>query len=236
MMGRTFAARVQLLACLALPTGCKGNGPKPSEDTKPVVAVDSTQKSAFVYEPTLRKVVAPDIPVAVVMEVELPDSGELYILAAVARERPALELHHFETKDGIVQPDGADPVQPIRLAPDDEALANLGELRRTFNAPGSTRRRPIGLDVEAPGALVAELTQARQEFEQGSHQALATLLRGLSDAIVFERDAVPEALEALAGLGEFETTMHGERRAELVGAESTIVCHRRSGGWVVFDY
>lgn len=236
-MGRTHAPRVQLLvASLALAAGCKGERETPAEPDTPAETAQEAPGPTFVYEPTLRKVVPPDIAVSMVMEVELPGTGELYILAAVAREQPRLELHHFDTVEGIVQPDGEAPVQLVRVRADDVAFAELGTLRRRFNAPGSTRRRPVGLDVDSPGDLVDALTTAHAEFEGGSHEAIATIMRGYSDAIVFEQDAVPEAFAALRGLGEFETEMQGERRAKLVGKDGTVECHRQSGGWVVFSY
>lgn len=137
--------------------------------------------------------------------------------------------------EGILRLDRAD-------AP---ASERLDALRRFAATPGTAVIRPRGL-ADSPEALLDALARALREAQDPSTpadaraRAIATMLRGLDDPLVFERDAIPAVIPVFAAGPPTIAVSRpvGARRhhLETAGAEPVALeLTRLADGWVVSE-
>lgn len=181
-----------------------------------------------------------------VLELSRPRQRTVTILAAVLRagaEHVELERWTFAQS-----PDG----QSLQLVTGGEALvrlrpgprsAALTELRRDIAAPNVVLTRPVGLAADARATLdalskaFATLRDANAE-PRARVEATATVVRGLDDTVIFDRDAVGEVAEVLdPAPAQLELDALSERRARAklsyAGGTVMLELQRKSDGWAI---
>lgn len=146
-------------------------------------------------------------------------------------------------------PDG----QTLQLVEGGEALVRLrpgtrspklGELRRELATPRAVLTRPVGLSVDDPRAVLDMLATAFATLRDAKAEpkarlgAAATVVRGLDDAVIFERDAAWEVAELLLPMpAKVEVEVLAERRARAklthAGGTATLELQRKSEGWAI---
>jgi hypothetical protein len=235
-----------------------GEGPVPattpaSKDAPTDPDAGST-KTVWRFVPTLEQHLPAGAVGEPVLELSQPRQYQVVVLAAVLRagaEHVELERWTF-----VQNPDG----QTLRLVEGGEPLLRLRpgtrspklvDLRRELAAPRGVVTRPLGLADDPRGLLgalataFATLRDAKAE-PRARVSAAATVVRGLDDTLVFERDAIWEVAEVLAevlasGPTEVEVEMLAERRARArlpdpalgSGGMATLELQRKSDGWAI---
>lgn len=184
------------------------------------------------YGPALAGAVPAGQSAAPVLELADGLRGRARIVVAVAAgDAPVrLEVWDFSQNNerGVLARIG-DPVVLLDLHDADARLAAdaVAELRREIASPGNEAVRPLGLPGE-PTALPAELarlaaaTTGPGDAATRTH-ALAQLIRGLDDRLVWEEARLPELLRRLQ-TGAWtvgEATPIGARRMRLAATEGT---------------
>ncbi len=182
------------------------------------------------YTPALVASLPPGVRAEPVLELADGLRGRARIVVAVAKDDvPArLEVWEFSQNNqrGLLERVSQSPLLDLadadaRLDPD-----TLSGLRREMASPGSEVVRPLGLPGEA-AALPAELARLAAEATGSADaaartQALARLLRGLDDRLVWESARLPELLRRLrAGpwqLGQIDPL--GARRVKISASEA----------------
>lgn len=191
-----------------------------------------------------------------VVELSQPRQRRVVILAAVLRagaEHVEIERWTFtQSPDGqsLQLLDGGEPMLRLRPGPRNSKLVDL---RRELASPGVVLTRPAGLPADQPLALLEQLTTAITTLRDPKAEpgvrvsAAATLVRGLDDAVVFERDAIGELAAllappppALAPLpAGVEILSERRSRVKLLDAANTegppavLELQRKSDGWVI---
>jgi len=184
-----------------------------------------------------------------VLELSEPRQRSVVIVAAVLRsgtEHLELERWTFEQipnqEEGLRLVDAGKPI--ARLRPGGARPPELDALRRRIASPWVVLTRPVGVDVSDPGALVERLatafaTMRNLDAEPRSRvQALATIVRGLDDAVVLDRDGIGELSTVLIPAPrELSIQSQSKRRArvsfQVTGRSVTLELHRNAEGWVV---
>lgn len=246
--------RVHVLAlATSVLLGSSSCGGEPTQATRPEgaqpseAAASPEQASPWRFVPTLEQHLPAGAVAEPVLELSQPRQRAVVIVAAVLRakaEHVALERWTFTQS-----PDG----QSLQLVEGGEALLRLrpgprhpqlGELRRELAAPRVVLTRPLGLPATDARALLEQLVTAFATLHDAKAdprarvQAAATVVRGLDDGVVFERDAIWEvaALLAPAPAG-IEVEVLAERRARATlphaGATATLELQRKSNGWAI---
>jgi hypothetical protein len=231
-----------------------GEGPVPTTAPAPAHAPAdpeaSATKTAWRFVPTLEQHLPAGAVGEPVLELSQPRQYQVVVLAAVLRagaEHVELERWTF-----VQNPDG----QTLRLVEGGEPLLRLRpgtrspklvDLRRELAAPRGVVTRPLGLADDPRGLLgalataFATLRDAKAE-PRARVSAAATVMRGLDDTIVFERDAIWEVAEVLASApAEIEVEVLAERRARArlpdpaVGGDgmATLELQRKTDGWAI---
>lgn len=217
-------------------------GPEGPAD-RAAAAADTGAGTPFRFEPTLRAHAPAGAEIAPLVEISEPAAYQVRIVAAIQRpgEAPSIELSTFDMRNEreVLEPVGA-AVPILRVRADQPRAPELDELRRRYAAPGVEVRRPQGLpDADANavvGRLQAAATTVRDEA-QGARarvRALAELVQGTDDALVLQRDALPETMDALLAAGT-PTGLEqlSERRAVATTASHRLELARKREGWMV---
>jgi hypothetical protein len=242
--GRWAAA--WLLCASAPSSACAREQPEAAPEAKPTSAAGAEApqaESPFRFEPTLRSHVPAGAEIAPLFEISEPAAYQVRIVAAIERpgEPLAIELMTFDMRNEreVLEPKG-EPVTILRVRSDQPRAVELDELRRRHAAPGVEVRRPQGLPGADPMQAVARLQSAAAMIgdpnatARARVHALADLVHGLDDAIVLQRDALPETMELLLAIGP--ATGHeqaSERRAIVTTASHRLELARKRDGWTL---
>jgi hypothetical protein len=207
-------------------------------------------KTAWRFVPTLEQHLPAGAVGEPVLELSQPRQYQAVVLAAVLRagaEHVEVERWTFvQNPDGqsLRLVEGGEPM--LRLRPGTRS-PKLADLRRELAAPRGVVTRPLGLAEDPRGLLdalataFATLRDAKAE-PRARVRAAATVVRGLDDTVVFERDAIWEVGEVLASApAEVEVEVLAERRARArlpdpsVGGGGTVTLElqRKSDGWAI---
>jgi hypothetical protein len=251
-----------LTLLLALSWGCggastSGDGPGDAAATTARTPTEPDASGPWRFVPTLEQHLPAGAVGEPVLELSQPRQRTVVIVAAVLRagaEHVELERWTFaQGPDGqsLERVDGGEPILRLRPGPKNP---NLAVLRRELAAPGVVLTRPMGLPVDPPLALIEQLTLASltvrdpQAEPRARVRAAATLMRGLDDTVVFERDAIGELAMLLAppphgrGPRPAEVERLGERRARVtlhepaegaLGGTTVLELQRKSDGWAI---
>jgi hypothetical protein len=212
---------------------------KPSEPTPP----DPSEDAVWSYLPTLRQHAPADISMFPVMEIEEPNQARVELVVAAGRAHgPTLERWRFQAQppDSMVAP-VSDPVPVARIRSQDPGPAGRAELLSRMAAPGNTVRRVQGLTPKAEqllSRLVALAIAVRDPKGSPTSRAraLAELLQGVDDRIVFRSSRLPALIDLLAtSPAPGATVAEGTRRARTETAGHRFSLTRKSDGWVVSD-
>jgi hypothetical protein len=238
-------------ASVLAPVACGREESRPAKAAGPVAqepALGPVLRWRFL--PTLQASLPSGVTAVPIMEVGLPHRGKVRIMAAAFRpgqKTPLrVELLDFDQNNerDKLELEG-EPTSILRLDGAGSRSKELLPLRRQMAAPRSKVYRPLGLDVAGPAELVARLTTAAKTTRddtagaQDRAQALADLVRGLDDSIVFERDELYLALETF-GQGPWsieQDAAESARRHAVVatarGRSLKLGIVRTSGGWTL---
>lgn len=248
-----LAAAAWLGACDE--TKAPAPGPAPAAESK-ASAEQSAEPAAFRFVPTLEQHLPAGAVGVPVVELSQPRQRQVVILAAVLRagaEHVEIERWTFtQSADGqsLQLVDGGEAM--LRLRPG-ARNPKLADLRRELAAPRVVLTRPLGLPGDEPFAVLEQLTKAIGTLRDAKAEprarveAAATVMRGLDDAVVFERDAIAEVADLLvpappagpplpAGV-----EMLSERRARVklldpastAGPPAVLELQRKSDGWAI---
>ena len=189
----------------------------------------------------------PDTPFRIVVELSRGDQGLAWVVAATLTDgQPQLKVWTFEQHEKDVAPHG-DPKPLTRLRPGDPAPDEHPSFRRNLAAPGAVVHRPVGLAATDAKALVSTLAdQARiaadtTKTADDRVTAIAQIVQGLDDALVFERDELAEVVAFLADptLQIAEATSQSERRASVAvtsgGSPRTAQVWAKGEGWTLVE-
>jgi hypothetical protein len=236
--------------CVLASSACP-SGERPPSDRTAVqrkAPASGRRSDRWRFLPTLARAVAADVHAVPILELARPRLGQARIVAAVFRphSQPALrvEVFDFDQRTGRLELVGT-PTTILRLSGEAPRAAELAELRRQLAAPGSEVYRAIGHDTSGPSELFdrlcawAELVRDDRAHAGIRTEALAELVRGIDDPLVFERDEVYRVIDELAGRAwsiEHETAVAKRRRKLVVrrpGRTLELELARKSGGWAL---
>lgn len=198
---------------LACALGC-GVGEPPAAaalpaKADPAAAPTEHAQSPWRYLPTLRAAIPNDLTLQPILEVANPDQARLHIVAAVYRPglTPALRVEQFaftqHNETGALEPE-SDPVLVLRTERSQATPPAWEGLRRQVAAAQSQVTRPLGLPVADAAALLPALQSLAATARDPAAtprarvDALAELVRGLDDTLVFESNKLATTIDALA--------------------------------------
>lgn len=238
-----------LLLLLNAPPGC-GRASTPDEtEAKAPTKAPAEARDPWRFRPTLEQHLPGGAVAEPILELSLPRKQTVMVLAAVLREgSPTVDVERWtfeqtpgEETLGLVE--GGQPLLRLRPGP---RHSELGELRRSLATPRAVLTRPLGLGSD-PEATLRELTTALRTLRDPAGDgrarvhAAATVVRGLDDAVVLERDAIWE-LDALLDPPPHAIDVQtlSERRARatltLEGRTATVQLQRKTEGWAVVGW
>ncbi|MBX7077946.1 MAG: hypothetical protein K1X88_02090 [Nannocystaceae bacterium] len=210
----------------------------------------ATPTGPFRYAETVTKAIEPGARAALLLELAVGSKGRLRAVVAVAKERPAdpeepvtVELWTFDQRNeaGVLEPTG-EHIPLLRTSTRVPSRPSVSEFHRELATPGAEIHRELGVPGEDPQAVLATLADAAARTRAAGSDAatrvtaLAEVFRGLDDGMLFERDALGTALEALA-TGRWRAsavTSSSERRASVTtSGGDTLELLRKGDGWVV---
>lgn len=227
--------------------GC-GSEPAPRQpDPSPAASEPAAPASPWRFVPSLEAHLPAGAVAQTVLELSQPRRRAVVIVAAVLRadaEHVELERWTFtQSPDGesLVLVEGGEALVRLRPGP---RHPQLGDVRRDMAAPRVVLTRPVGLPADGPAALLEQLSTAigvlhdAKAEPRARVQAAATVVRGLDDAVVFERDAVWEVAELLdPAPAELAVEVLAERRARatvtLPHGTAMLELQRKSEGWAI---
>lgn len=237
-----------LAACSPSPPPA-GNAADTSTLAAPAQAPASPAPEPWRYAPALAASVPSGVRAAPVLELADGLQGRARVVVAVAQgSAPVrLELWDFSQNNerGVLERSGEPQLllDLHSLADADARLAAepVADLRREIASPGSETVRPLGLPGE-PADLPAELSRlAAASVGSGDAsvrtQALALLIRGLDDELVWTR--LPELLRRLRAAPWIagEVTELSPRRVRISAREAdrplTLELNRKQDRWVL---
>lgn len=242
-----------LVACGGEGTGGQDRpGPSTVGATAANTAPEATDETAsdatrWRFVPTLEQHLPPGAVGVPVLELSRPRQRTVTILAAVLRagaEHVELERWTFaQSPDGkeLELVTGGEALVRLRPGPRSAALT---ELRRDVAAPNVVLTRPVGLAatdaraaIDALSKAFATLRDAKAE-PRARVEATATVVRGLDDTVIFDRDAIWEVAELLDPAPaqiELEALSERRARAKLSHAAGTVMLElqRKSDGWAI---
>lgn len=229
------------LACAREPEGRFAQG----SDVAP-----AAPSGPFRYAETVTKAIEPGAHAELLLELAVGSKGRLRAVVAVAREHPStadepvsVELWTFDQRNeaGVLEPTG-ERVPLLRTSTRVPSRPAVGEFHRELATPGAEIHRHLGAAGEGPEAVLATLTDAAVRARASGSDtatraaAVAEVFRGLDDGLLFERDGLAAALEALAA-GRWRAsavTSASERRASVTTTGGdTLELLRKGDGWVV---
>jgi hypothetical protein len=191
------------------PSGC-GEGGAPATPAPPPPSAEAHTPGIWRYGAQMQRTMGAT-PFEIVLEVSSGARGRAWVVAAVQRTaaaRPAvtLEVWTFEQRQDDVEPVG-EPQVLVRARPTDPRPDAHDQLRRDLAAPGVVVHRPLGVDAKDATTLVEQLaaharTSVDPEADDAARvSALAELVRGLDDTLVFEHDRLAKVRDLLAAPG-----------------------------------
>lgn len=236
------------IALLITTVGCGNEAPvaTPATTTKSQSVADGWR-----YLPTLREAIPEGVTVETIAEVATPDQARMHVVAAVHRPNasPQLRIEEWaftQHNDKGVLATESDPVVVIRTEVSQPAPEALTDLRLRIAAPRAQVRRPVGLAVDGPAALLQRLAELatvardKQATPRARVEALATLVQGFDNAVVIESHGLAAAIDALAG-GKWKPLrvldVSDRRKLVSVGEDPVALVEvtKKSAGWVVTD-
>lgn len=218
------------LAALAL-VACSPPAPPSAQRpaAAPSSAAEEERATPWRTAEALAAALGPGVRAVPLLEVSDALHHSIHTAVAIARPGGApglqVELWRFTAPNPEDELRAIDEPQPLlRLRPGDPRAPALAQLRSVAAAPGNPMLRPRGLDCASPAALVARLADAAAIIVDESADAkarvdaLAELIRGLDDALVLDRDATHEVIDAFAGGAPEISTQNplGARRIRLL--------------------
>jgi hypothetical protein len=224
--------------------------PEAPGDPEPSSTDASPGAANWRFRETLDKSLPAGTTVEPIIEAAMPDAGQVRIVAATHRAEADLHLSIEVWTFDQSGPDGTlvlagEPRPILRLLDEGGTPDELKTLRRELAAPGTTVVRPVGIAAPDAGALVRELADAaRVVLDEDAEararvDAVATLVRGVDDAIVLERDGLGDVIETLAA-GAVEVSDEAQASTRRRSASVTIggrtwdvAMIKKGGGWVV---
>lgn len=242
------ARGTRLWAAIVL-AGCgePNDPPRQAEPSATAEDVGGRRTTPWRFVPTLDASLPAGAVGVPVIELSQPRQRTVVIVAAVLRAGARhVELERWGFSQGAdgESLDLATPGEPmVRLRPGTRS-PKLADLRRELAAPRVVLTRPVGLAPE-PRALVEALAAALATMHDASAsararvEAAATVVRGLDDAVLLERDAAWEVAEVLAPtpLPALEVEVLADRRARVLlphaGGTAVLELQRKSDGWVI---
>lgn len=231
----------------AMATAC-GNEPagRFAQETPPAPVADDD--SALRFGPTLASARRPDETVAGLVEVDQPDHGRLDMLVAVMRASadPVVEMWRFRqaTPADPLKRDG-EPVVMLRSRRNAVGSPELADFRVRMAAPNSKARRMGGIVADSASAALEQLTAAARTVGDASGaaqarvDALATVVRGLDDGMLLERDELGLTLDELAHehwLAREVTSASDRRATAITRSGATLELLRKGDGWVIASH
>src|SRR5690606_3331955 len=159
---------------------------------------------------------------------------------------PHVELERWtfaQSPDGesLLLQEGGEALVRLRSGP---RHPKLGELRRALAAPRVVLTRPLGLHATEPRSALDELSAAVATMRDPTAEprtrvkAAATVVRGLDDTVVFERDAIAALADRLdPPPSAVQVQSLSDRRAratlEHPAGHATLELQRKADGWAV---
>lgn len=240
------SAPLALVLLTSTPIAC-GDGQTPAKpDPSPPPTATPAEQGPWRFRPTLEQHLPNGAVAEPILELSLPREYTVIVLAAVLRtgDEIGLERWTFEQTAGeesLRLREGGERV--LRLQPGTRH-PQLGDLRRTLATPRAVLTRPIGLPGDDPNAVIdavsAALTVMRDPKgdARARVEATATAVRGLDDAVVFERDAIWVLADVLVPKpSAIDVAIQSERRAratfEADGRTVTLELQRKTDGWAI---
>ncbi|MEM9461962.1 MAG: hypothetical protein AAGF11_47825 [Myxococcota bacterium] len=238
-----------LLLLMSASPGC-GRDPAPDQPRASRSTPTPATTGPWRFVPTLEQHLPAGAVAEPILELSLPRVQTVIVLAAVLRQgSPSVNIERwtFEQTPGeesLSLVEGGQALLRLRPGPRHQELA---ELRRQLATPRAVLTRPLGLGDE-PRATLDQLTAALSTLGDPASegrarvQAAATVVRGLDDAVVLERDAIWELDDLLDPTPPvievaIEVSMLSERRARATltrqGHTATLELQRKTEGWAV---
>jgi hypothetical protein len=245
-----------VLALLLAPTGCeRSSGTDTAPTPSSVPAASSKATDGWVFRPTFEQNLPPGVVGIPLLEAAMPDHAQVRIVAATARaDDPVLGIDvwtydQLNPKEVLELVGAPEPV--LRLDPAHASSPALPLLRRQLAAPGTRVVRPMGLVLEDDSSLAAGVSMLQQAATtvrapsadpRARAEALATLVRGLDDALVLELDAVGEIAHILGTQSAWEIddeqVLSARRRlvhAHADTGEYVMTWLKKPDGWVLTE-
>jgi hypothetical protein len=245
-----------VLALLLAPAGCErssGTDTAPTPSSVPTASSEATD--GWFFRPTFEQNLPAGVVGVPLLEAAMPDHAQVRIIAASARaDDPVLGIDVWtydqrNPKEVLELVGTPEPV--LRLDPAHASSPALPLLRRQLAAPGTRVVRPMGLVLEEGSSLAAGVNMLQQAATtvrspgadpRARVEALATLVRGLDDALVLEIDAVGEIAHILATESaweiEDEQMLSTRRRLLRVrgdAGEYVMTWIKKPDGWVLTE-
>lgn len=231
--------------------GQSPDSPPPPSTSRESPTDTPRPRSTWRFQPTLDANLPLDAIAETVLELSEPRQRSVVIVAAVLRsgaDHVELERWTFEQipnqEEGLRLVDTGKPI--ARLRPGGARRPELDALRRRIASPWVVLTRPVGIEVSDPGALVKRLAVAFAMMRsldaepRARVQALATIVRGLDDTVVLDRDGIAELSTVLVPApGALSIQSQSKRRArvsfQVTERSVTLEVHRKAEGWVIGD-
>lgn len=169
--------------------------------------------------------------------------AQIGVAVAPAGAAPRLEVWEFDQNNPRERLERVGEARELVALDGRGGREEIDAVRKAIARPGNEYVRPRGL-AGPPATTLAELGRlARTVGDAGAGteervEALARVARGLDDAVLFERNQLPELLAVLSrgDLVVARTEALGERRQRLVVQAGPVLVFARSGErWVVAE-
>lgn len=197
------------------------------------------------FAPTVRASLREGETAVPVLELATATAGRVDAVVAVARpgQAPAIELWTFEQPEPTATLLRVGEPEPLlRVGATGPSSPALRPLRQRMAAPGATVQRRLGVAGADPEAVLEQLAAAAMRVRDGAAtpavrtDALVTVVAGLDDGMLFERDALGLAIDRLA-TGAWtaqRVDTASDRRARVHTRDGdALELLRKGDGWVV---
>lgn len=248
--GLSTAVRTVLVSVVAwgCTTDAGQSAPTPHADSADNPA--PAKAEVWRFRPTLDENLPAGAVAEPVLELSEPSQRSVVVIAAVLRaDAPRVQLERW-TYEQMPDRDDAlrlvdEGVAIVRDAPSDARKPELDAFRRRLAAPQAVVTREMGLAAEPKATItaVAEAIAAQADAKAaGSDRvvAMATVVRGLDDTIVFERDALALlSTVMIPAPANIAIETHSERRAtatfETGDRRVRLAMQRKAAGWAISE-